>query len=186
MMKKTKMNTKTPTRGNPRISEHGIATRFQPGVSGNAGGRPRTRVLAEMLTAIGNERDAATGKLYFQLAAEALLKKAFQGDVQAFKELADRVDGRTTQSVELSGGLPAEPTHSDLEMQWKNATHEQREEMRRESDDRTLALAEKIRSERSKGDIGKRLREFHDRIETGEDPANVLKTLRTPPVGEVD
>jgi hypothetical protein len=32
----------------------------------------------------------------FQLAAEALVGKASNGDVQAFKELADRIDGRAT------------------------------------------------------------------------------------------
>jgi hypothetical protein len=46
------MTAKKLRRGNPRLGkELGIETRFKPGVSGNPGGRPKTRILAEMLCA---------------------------------------------------------------------------------------------------------------------------------------
>ena len=37
--------------------------------------------------------------------AKKLLKKAKGGDMAAIKEVADRIDGKTAQSVEMSGGL---------------------------------------------------------------------------------
>jgi hypothetical protein len=37
--------------------------------------------------------------------AQALLGKAMMGDVQAIKELGDRLDGKPAQAVEMSGGL---------------------------------------------------------------------------------
>jgi hypothetical protein len=113
------MKTKKKRPGNPRIKEVSIATQFQPGKSGNPGGRPKIRVLAEMLAAVGNQVEKKSGKTYFQLAAEALLSKAFNGDVQAFRELADRIDGRTTQSVELAGpggkGIPVEMSLDEIQ-----------------------------------------------------------------------
>lgn len=42
--------------------------------------------------------------------AEALLAKAEEGDLQAIKELGDRLDGKSPQAVEMSGpnGGPVE------------------------------------------------------------------------------
>ena len=37
--------------------------------------------------------------------AQELIGKATKGDVAAIKEIADRLDGRPTRSVEVSGGL---------------------------------------------------------------------------------
>lgn len=44
--------------------------------------------------------------------AEALLKKAEEGDIAALKELGDRVEGRVIQQIEQSGkdGAPLMPT----------------------------------------------------------------------------
>jgi hypothetical protein len=111
------MTHKKRRNGNPGIKDLGIATRFQPGVSGNPGGRPKMRILSDMLAAIGCEVEPKSGKTWFQLAAEALVSKAFRGDVQAFREIADRVDGRSIQSVELSGpdGLSIAHSIADLD-----------------------------------------------------------------------
>ena len=57
-----------------------------------------------MLASVGDQLEAKSGKTYFQLAAEALLGKAFNGDVQAFKEFADRIDGPS--SVATSKRIP--------------------------------------------------------------------------------
>jgi Family of unknown function (DUF5681) len=80
-----------------------MTTRFKPGQSGNPAGRSKTYVLTDILNAIGNEVDPKTGKTYFQVAAEAMLSKAFRGDVQGFREIADRVEGKPRQRLELSG-----------------------------------------------------------------------------------
>jgi hypothetical protein len=94
---------KRKRRGNPRIKEIGIKTRFKPGQSGNPSGRAKNCVLSDMLDAIGNEIEPKSGKTFFQLAAEALLNKAFHGDIGAFRELADRVEGKPRQRVEVTG-----------------------------------------------------------------------------------
>ena len=102
---------KRKRRGNPRIKEIGVKTRFKPGMSGNPSGRAKNCVLTDMLDAIGNEIDPKTGKTFFQVAAEALLAKAFRGDIGAFRELADRVEGKPRQRMEITGaeGSPLVP-----------------------------------------------------------------------------
>lgn len=47
-----------------------------------------------------------------RLIAESLLNKAAEGDVSALRELGDRIDGKPTQAVEMSGpgGAPLEVT----------------------------------------------------------------------------
>jgi hypothetical protein len=163
------MTQKKRRPGNPRIKELGIKTRFQPGVSGNPGGRPKTRILAEMLAAIGNEVEPKSGKTFFQVAAESLVSKVYRGDVQAFKEFADRVDGRATQHVELSGGLQAQ--HGEWAAKYDAATPEEREQMTTELDDRILAAAEQIKALRADTPENRyraRLREYGRRKAAGE------------------
>jgi hypothetical protein len=169
------MATKKWNRGNQRIGELGIKTRFQPGVSGNPGGRPKTRILAEMLAAVGDQVEAKSGKTYFQLAAEALVGKAFNGDVQAFREFADRIDGRATQHVELSGRAGGSITIDSGKLwmeEWQSAPIPRRLEMERELEDKILAEAAKIVAKRNIPDNEKqyrtRMREFHDRTVAGE------------------
>lgn len=136
-------------RGNPRMGNFGITTRFKPGQSGNPGGRPKTRVMSEMLCSIGNEVEPKSGKTFFQLAAEELVRSAYNGDVGAFKEIADRVEGRTTQSVELHGGLHVPHSDSEWHTEYRSATHERQEQMSTELDDKVLALAESIKAKRA-------------------------------------
>jgi hypothetical protein len=182
------MTTKKRRPGNPKIKELGIATRFQPGVSGNPGGRPKTRILAEMLAAIGNEVEPKSGKSFFQVAAEALVGEVFRGDVQAFKEFADRVDGRSTQTVELSGGLQV-GHHTEWEQAWQKATPEERERMNAELDDKILAAAEVIKLNRldtPENRYRNWMREFSARTAAGENPDHVRATMKSPPVGPVN
>jgi hypothetical protein len=47
--------------------------------------------------------------------AEALVKKAIDGDVTALKEIGDRVDGKPTQGVTV-GGDKDNPVHLSLEV----------------------------------------------------------------------
>jgi len=47
------------------------------------------------------EAPAANGKTWAAVIAEALLKKARKGDVRAIAELANRVEGKARQTVEL-------------------------------------------------------------------------------------
>lgn len=74
---------------------------FKPGESGNPAGRPPDRPVRDALRFVGlREKE---GKTAIVRMAEAVFKKAEKGDVPAIKEIADRLDGRPTQAVELSG-----------------------------------------------------------------------------------
>jgi len=102
------------------------STSWKPGQSGNPAGRPKnTRyfsdVAKELLTGKkidvtwtitdekGNKKTKrlnleSSEKTNYGIAA-ALIVEAVKGNVQAAKELIDRVEGRPKQAVEMSGGL---------------------------------------------------------------------------------
>ena len=79
------------------------------GVSGNHKGRPRktapTDALRELL-ASGVPGDPE-GRTYADAIAEALVKRAMRGDVQAAREIADRAEGKPLQAVALGGEVGA-------------------------------------------------------------------------------
>jgi hypothetical protein len=77
---------------------------FKPGQSGNPGGRrpkPLTGALSELL-ARRVPKDPK-GRMYVQVIAQALIRKAAMGDVRAAAEIADRVEGKAMRGVEMSG-----------------------------------------------------------------------------------
>jgi hypothetical protein len=78
---------------------------FQPGQSGNPGGRRKEKPFADAL----RMEIAAAGEDHRSLRAiaRALLDKASSGDMQAIKELADRTDGKVPQG--LIGGDEGDP-----------------------------------------------------------------------------
>jgi len=73
---------------------------FQPGQSGNPGGRPKAKPFKDalLIEALAAERgdacEAKPGSLRWN--ARQLL---MQGDVQSIRELADRLDGKVAQAV---------------------------------------------------------------------------------------
>ncbi len=81
---------------------------FEPGKSGNPGGRPKTKpfkdaLLIEALAAErGEECEAKPGSLRWN--ARQLLTR---GDVAAIREIADRLDGKVPQG--LIGGEADDP-----------------------------------------------------------------------------
>jgi hypothetical protein len=145
-----------------------------------------------MLASVGSEIDKKSGKTFFQLAAESLVENAFHGDVQAFREFADRIDGRAAQPVELTGanGRPiAFESQTDYEREWATATPQRREQILAEIDEQILEAAARILVDRRPtSGYDKRYRdrmaEFHGRIAAGEDAATVMETFKTPPAGE--
>ena len=70
---------------------------FQPGQSGNPAGRPKIKpfkdALRKAIDAAGDDGEA------LRSVATALLAKAQEGDVQAIKEVADRLDGKVAQGI---------------------------------------------------------------------------------------
>jgi hypothetical protein len=53
--------------------------------------------------AIRKQLEPAAGSDPLQLAAQALVSKAMKGDMRALRELADRLDGKPVQAVEIGG-----------------------------------------------------------------------------------
>jgi len=84
---------------------------YQPGQSGNPAGRPkgarsRSTVLAEYAglkvkkNGLSGEELEATAE---EFAIMALIKKAWEGDVAAIKEIQDTLYGKITDKTELTG-----------------------------------------------------------------------------------
>jgi hypothetical protein len=78
---------------------HGGALRhWHPGQSGNPGGRPKTKLFRIALEA--EIEKAGDDGPSLRKIARSLLDKAASGDMQAIKEVADRLDGKPTQILE--------------------------------------------------------------------------------------
>jgi hypothetical protein len=101
----------------------GIGTRFRKGISGNPGGRPRTRVLSEALRAqLGDIKPGdPTGRTSAEVVAANLIEIACgegPGAVHAANEIADRIEGRPRQSIEVSDITAELRTKSDEELRF--------------------------------------------------------------------
>jgi hypothetical protein len=89
---------------------------FPKGVSGNPAGKPKgvpnskTRLL-RLLELVQTQTNPITGeKEEFTVAEQldmVLINKARKGDIRAYQEVMDRLEGRAKQSteVELTGGI---------------------------------------------------------------------------------
>lgn len=81
--------------------------KFQPGQSGNPGGRPKSKPFKDalMMEALAAERGekcyAKKGSLRWN-ARQLLIK----GEVAAIREIADRLDGKVTQGISGPNGGP--------------------------------------------------------------------------------
>lgn len=79
-------------------------TQFQPGVSGNPGGRPtkpfRAALLRIVEKKIANDPD---GRALLDGIAQQLVAKASKGDLASIRELADRIEGTPARSITLGG-----------------------------------------------------------------------------------
>lgn len=69
---------------------------FQPGQSGNPGGRPKERPFREAL--LMELKAAGDDRKELREVARALISKAKSGDVAGAKELIDRLDGKVPQA----------------------------------------------------------------------------------------
>jgi hypothetical protein len=79
------------------------------GVSGNPGGRPRKRLITdELVRLLQQEAPNTAGKTWAAAIAEVLLKQALNGDVRAIGEVANRVEGKPLQAMDLHLDPPAD------------------------------------------------------------------------------
>jgi hypothetical protein len=104
-------------------SDIGRATRWRKGQSGNAGGRPKSRLLSEALrTRLADLKlDDPAGRTYAEVVAENLIEIACSegpGAVHAASEIADRLEGRSRQQVEFADITAELRNKSDEELRF--------------------------------------------------------------------
>lgn len=81
-----------------------IGRRFQKGVSGNPGGRPRTALLSQAVRQkLGAPvPDDLQGRTHAQFIADALVRKAMRGNPECFRVIGDRTEGKATQPIAIT------------------------------------------------------------------------------------
>jgi hypothetical protein len=95
-------------KNNGRAPEGGRFTKgntcgFKKGRSGNPAGRPKSAILSDALRReLVEPCPEDPERTWAEVIADALIARAAAGDVQAAKEIADRVEGKARQYVHLS------------------------------------------------------------------------------------
>ncbi len=100
-------------RGNPGNRNPSPLTQFQPGQSGNPGGRPKGESFAAVLRDL-LEREHKRAPDWRSAVAAKAIQMAAGGDLDAIKWIADRTDGKVRESLQLeqSGRIDIEVTYS--------------------------------------------------------------------------
>jgi len=97
--------SKGKPRGRP-MPQNIEAHKWQPGQSGNPGGRPRTSIfrdaLVRAITKLAKDKSGHQVEL-IDAIAQQLMAKAIKGDLAAIAMIADRTDGKPAQSVTVGG-----------------------------------------------------------------------------------
>jgi len=104
MMAQRKLNTRIPTKKQlEAIKPH----QFRPGQSGNPGGRPRKGKFAEILISMADELvpDDPKRRTWKRFLADQIFLQAAKGNVQAFAEIVNRVEGKAVQRVDSERNL---------------------------------------------------------------------------------
>ena len=102
----------------------GASTRWKKGqASPNPDGRPKSRLLSEALRFRLAEVKPAdpAGRTYAEIVAANLIEIACSegpGAVHAAKEISDRIEGRSRQSIEISDVTADLRSRSDEELQF--------------------------------------------------------------------
>ena len=101
----------------------GAGTRWKKGASGNPGGRPRTRLLSEALRSrLAEVRpDDPERRTWAEAIAQNLVRIACSegpSAVHAATEIADRIEGRPRQSIEVADVTTELRNKSDAELQF--------------------------------------------------------------------
>ncbi len=79
-------------------------TQWKPGQSGNPNGRPpKAWTMSSLIEEALEEVEEKTGKSFKSLVAKRLAHMAVGGDIQAIKEINNRMDGKPVQRQILAG-----------------------------------------------------------------------------------
>jgi hypothetical protein len=76
---------------------------WKKGQSGNPSGRPKSKTLSDAYRTKLEEPvpNDPEGRTWAELIAEAQVRDAVRGNVQAAREIADRTEGRARQAIEF-------------------------------------------------------------------------------------
>jgi hypothetical protein len=90
---------------NPNLAEEGKPYRWKKGESGNPSGRPKSKLISDAYRQrlgdmVPNDPQERT---WAELIAEGQIRAAAKGKTPAAAEICDRTEGRSRQTVELSG-----------------------------------------------------------------------------------
>ena len=103
-------------------------SKFKPGESGNPNGRPkgtrnRSTIAREWLEVQQSIKNPITGQneilQQHDIMTLALIKKANEGDVNAFKELMDSAYGKLSQTLTHEGN-PEQPVVFELDPKFRS------------------------------------------------------------------
>jgi hypothetical protein len=89
---------------------------FQKGRSGNPGGRSSERAFADALRAAVNAEDPATKRRKIVMIAEKVVELAVAGESWAVAQVADRLDGKPAQTMDMTIRQMAAKQLSDDEL----------------------------------------------------------------------
>ena len=80
---------------------------FRPGQSGNPGGRPRRGKFADVLESMAEELvpDDPKRRTWKRFLADQIFLQAAKGNVQAFAEIVNRVEGKAVQRVDIEQNM---------------------------------------------------------------------------------
>ncbi|MCP3681660.1 MAG: hypothetical protein GY861_03125 [bacterium] len=81
-----------------------VSTSWKPGQSGNPKGRPKKEWTWASLVREAMDEEDETGQPVKKGVSRALAIKALTGDVQAIREIGNRIDGMPPQSTDLTSG----------------------------------------------------------------------------------
>jgi hypothetical protein len=99
-------NTETNTGGRQRRIEN-LRPPWPKGVSGNPGGRPKRQPVSEALARLADQLFPGDkrGRTYAEVAADrqfCLAASTKKGSTSAFSEIADRIEGKPRQSIDMT------------------------------------------------------------------------------------
>lgn len=92
--------------------------RWKPGESGNPKGRPKKGARFASALELELEAAHASGATLLSLVAKVLVAAALKGDIGAIREIADRLDGKARQSLEVTAvrEIPPELLRAEAEL----------------------------------------------------------------------
>lgn len=95
----TKPQNRNPKR---KLPEAAKPYQFKPGQSGNPGGRPKKKPLTDIYEEMLNDPEIAET---VRRAVRAAINKGQMAMVLQLREMAERVEGKVSQKVEVDGEL---------------------------------------------------------------------------------